>query len=104
MPTFESTSLWTRTLALQSEPDTSQVERERLRNAFLSFRDRASMVAAEIARDLPDYTVHDITHLDALWHLAHLIAGSGYSITPAEAFVLGGAFLTHDLGNGLAAY
>lgn len=62
------------------------------------------MLAAEIARDLPDYTVHDVTHLDALWQMADIIAGPDYELTPTEAFVLGGAFLIHDLGNGLAAY
>jgi hypothetical protein len=104
MVTFESTGLWRRTLAVQPEPDPYRQERERLRNAFIGFRDRAALLAAEIARDLPDYTVHDITHLDALWQMADLIAGPSYELTPTEAFVLGGAFLTHDLGNGLAAY
>jgi hypothetical protein len=62
------------------------------------------MLAGEIARDLPDFTVHDITHIDALWEMAQLIAGSDFHLTPTEAFVLGGAFLVHDLGMGLAAY
>jgi hypothetical protein len=78
--------------------------RERLRHAFVQFRDRAKLLAAEIARSLPDYTVHDITHLDALWEMADLVAGPDVSLNPLEAFVLGGAFLLHDLGMGLAAY
>lgn len=104
MVTFEGTVLWNRTLAPQTGQDEFREERERLRTAYLSFRERAALLAAEIARDLPDFTVHDIAHLDALWHLADLIAGPEYPLTPTEAFVLGGAFLTHDLGNGLAAY
>ena len=103
MLTFENTGLWSRTLAAKPRDQFSK-EREGLRSAFFSFRERAAMLAAEIARDLPDYTVHDITHLDALWQMADLIAGPDYELTPPEAFVLGGAFLTHDLGNGLAAY
>lgn len=103
MITFEHTGLWSRTLATRPKDQFSH-EREKLRVAFLSFRDRAALLAAEIARDLPDYTVHDVTHLDALWQMADLIAGPDYELTPTEAFVLGGAFLTHDLGNGLAAY
>ena len=103
MLTFESTGLWSRTLAARPDDQFNQ-EREKLRAAFLSFRERAALLAAEIARDLPDYTVHDVTHLDALWQMADLIAGPGYELTPIEAFALGGAFLTHDLGNGLAAY
>ncbi len=104
MLNFESVPLWVHKLARQPDPDIFNTERERLRTAFLSIRDRASMLAGEIARDLPDYTVHDITHLDALWRLADLISGPDYPINPAEAFVLGAAFLIHDLGNGLAAY
>jgi hypothetical protein len=104
MITFESTQLWKSTLAARTEPDQFHQERERLRAALLSFRDRAGMLAGEISRDLPDYTVHDISHLDALWQMADLIVGSEYEITPTEAFVLGGTFLIHDLGNGLAAY
>jgi hypothetical protein len=103
MVTFESVGLWSRTLAAKPNDQFNQ-EREKLRAAYLSFRERAALLAAEIARDLPDYTVHDVTHLDALWQMADLIAGPDYELTPTEAFVLGGAFLTHDLGNGLAAY
>jgi len=103
MFTFESTGLWARTLAVKAKDQFSR-EREHLRDAFLAFRDRAAMLAMEIARDLPDYTVHDLTHLDALWQMADVIAGPEYELTPTEAFVLGGAFLVHDLGNGLAAY
>jgi hypothetical protein len=61
-------------------------------------------LAAEIHRDLPEFTVHDITHLDALWEIADIVAGEQFSLTPPEAFVLGGAFLLHDLGMSLAAY
>src|ERR1035437_6791601 len=55
-------------------------------------------------RILPGLTVHDISHLDGLWTVADLIAGPGVDLTPTEAFVLGGAFLVHDLGLALAAY
>ncbi len=65
---------------------------------------RAAYVAAEIPLTLKDYTVHDVTHLDALWHVADDIRGPDYDLTPTEAFVLGASFLVHDLGMGLAAY
>jgi hypothetical protein len=104
MPSFESASLWRKTLGTQGETDKSADVREGLRSAYLKFRERAALLAAEISRDLPDYTVHDVTHLDSLWHLADLIVGPNVTLTPLEAFVLGGAFLVHDLGNGLAAY
>src|SRR5260370_1443276 len=104
MRSFETSTLWKLSLAAQATPDEFADARENLRSAYVRFRDRASLLAGEIARDLPDYTVHDITHIDSLWHLADLIAGNNIVLTPPESFVLGGAFLVHDLGNGLAAY
>jgi hypothetical protein len=61
-------------------------------------------LVGEIGRLLPDLTVHDITHLDGLWRVADQIAGPDYPLNPAEAFVLGGAFLLHDAAHVLAAY
>ena len=84
--------------------DPFKKERERLRSTYDAVRTAAAPIAESIARDLPDYTVHDISHLDALWEYAELIAGPTYPLTPCEAFVLGCAFLVHDLGMGLAAY
>ncbi|MEX1254718.1 MAG: ATP-binding protein [Dehalococcoidia bacterium] len=101
---FERTRLWKSTLAEQPGEDEFREQRERLRNAFLRFRERAAVLAAEIARDLPEFTVHDVSHLDALWETGDLIAGEAFEINPVEAFILGGAFLVHDLGLGLAAY
>lgn len=98
------TRLWQATLAIQREPDLAFAARERLRSTFTKFRERASVIANEIARDLPEFTVHDVTHLDALWEMADLIAGDTVILTPAEAFVLGGSFLIHDLGMGVAAF
>ena len=56
--------------------DSHSAERERLRVAFARLREHSATIASEIARDLPDFTVHDISHLDALWHTADLILGS----------------------------
>jgi hypothetical protein len=77
---------------------------ERLRSSFVSFRQRAAALAGEIHRDLPDLTVHDITHLDALWEIADIISGGEFRLTPTEGYVLGGAFLLHDLALSVAAY
>src|SRR5713226_3652870 len=103
MPDFTTTGLWIRTLA-ERENDPDKGPRELLRATLLGIRERAKFLAGEIARDLPEFTNHDITHLDALWETADMICGPEYSITPADAFALGGAFLIHDLGMGLAAY
>jgi len=100
---FTDARLWKSSLAQQPD-DKHDRARERLRNAFLKFRERAAQLAEEIKRDLPEFTEHGVTHLDALWEMADLIAGEEISLTPTEAFVLGGAFLIHDTGMGLASY
>ncbi len=101
---FADNPLIRRTLAPQPFPDPHAEPHERLWRALLQFRERAATLANEIHRDLPDFTVHDITHLDALWEMADLIAGPDYPLNPMEAFALGAVFLLHDLGLGLAAW
>lgn len=92
--------LWTNTLAPQTN-DESAAARERLRAAFTTCRQKVGHLAGEIRRDLPQLTLHDLTHIDALWETAGTILGPNYDITPAEGFVLGVAFLLHDLGMAL---
>lgn len=103
MPSYDKTSLWQKTLAAKID-DPHSKERERLRIAYENVRGRAKPLAEMIAKDLPDYTVHDITHSDALWEYADLIVGHNYPLNPCEVFVLGCTFLIHDLGMGLAVY
>ncbi len=100
--TFEQTPLWRRTLAERSE-DLNSVPRQALRWAYLRFRAVIEPLAAEIARSLPMFTDHTISHIDALWDIASLVCGDDFPLNPAEAFVLGGAFLLHDIGMGLAS-
>ena len=104
MNRFEQIQLWQNTLAKQLEPDPNEKQREILRVGFEEFRERAKVLATEIGSYLPEFTVHDITHIDALWETANLLLCNNDKLNPAEAFVLGGAFLIHDLGMGLAAY
>lgn len=101
-PVIAQTDLWAATLASR-ERDQFSSERERLRSSFSSFRERVSYLAAEIRKDIPDLTVHDITHLDALWDVASQVVGKEYSLTPTEGYVLGGAFLLHDIAMSIAA-
>ena len=84
--------------------DEYAVERERLRTALLALRENAALAAQTIGRQLPELTVHDVTHADALWGVAGEIAGPQTRLNPVEAFVLGAAFYTHDLGLGLASF
>lgn len=104
MASYENASLWKNSLSKKLGEDQYEKERDSFRVQYELFRDKARILAGEINRDLPNYTVHDITHIDALWDMASIIAGENYELNPAEAFVLGGAFLIHDLGMGLAAY
>jgi hypothetical protein len=97
--------IWLDALAPQpTDDEIIKKARERLRYSYEQFRNKAEFLANEIHRSLPDYTVHNIAHSDTLWDTASLIAGPNCILTPTEAFVLGGAFLIHDIGMGLAAY
>jgi hypothetical protein len=70
----------------------------------MQFRSTVEPLANDIARSMPMFTDHSIHHIDSLWDTASLVCGDDYPLNPAEAFVLGGAFLLHDLGMGLVAY
>lgn len=102
-PSYERTRAWQTSLAGRAD-DLHELPRERLRMGFRRMREKAAVLAGEIARDLPEFTVHDVTHLDALWELVDLVDGDDLALSPCEAFVLGGALLTHDLGMTAAAY
>lgn len=100
--TLQTYRLWTVTLG--SQKDAFERSRETLRQSLGSFRGRVEKLVAAISSELPGLTVHDITHLDALWRVADQIAGENYPLNPAEAYVLGGAFLLHDAAHVMAAY
>ncbi len=94
--------LWSRTLNPQN--DGLDLPREILRQSLLPFRSRVAALVSTISSELPNLTVHDITHIDALWRVAGEIAGPDYPLNAAEAYVLGGAFLLHDAAHVLAAF
>lgn len=79
-------------------------DRERLRAELRAMRERAAQLAGQIRGDLPELTVHDVEHLDALWPLASRIGGQSLNFTPLETLVFGAAVLIHDLGLAVAAY
>lgn len=100
---YTETFLWKSTLA-EIENDIHADERKLLREAYWDIRKNAAQLVVNISGDLQQYTVHDITHLDALWGIASEIVGPTYKLSPAEAFILGVAILIHDAGMCLAAY
>lgn len=103
MSAFRSSRLYRTSLGEES-PWTGRHETQRLVTALERFRTHAAAIAARIAFDLPDFTSHDVSHIDALWLTADEIAPPDYRFTPTEAFVFGSAALVHDLGLAVAAY
>lgn len=99
---YEQTTLWQAAFSEQS--DGLDPQRQKLSRAYEDFRERVALLLTQIQRELPALTLHDITHIDALWRVASEIAGPEFSLNPAEAFVLGGAFLLHDAAHCRAAF
>lgn len=102
MNDYKQSKLWKKTLGKTG--DTNQESIDKLREVFYSFRSKVELLASEISRSLPEFTVHDITHIDALWEMADCICGDSYELNPAEGFILGGAFLLHDVAMSFSAY
>jgi hypothetical protein len=99
---YNKSKVWNATLANQNDANDSS--RDRLRACFETFRGRIEQFVHTIPAEIPGLTVHDISHLDALWEMADLLIGGDYEINPAEAFVLGGAILLHDSAMTICAY
>jgi hypothetical protein len=99
---MEKSSLWKNTLGPQS--DDFEPHRSRYRQSLISFREKIGQLISTIPSDMKGYTVHDLSHLDALWQMADIVAGERYELNPAEAFVFGGAILLHDSGMTVSAY
>ena len=102
MDNYQQSPLWKQ--AFLKQEDGLDTQRNILITAFTDFRKRVSLLIGHIHKDMPSLTVHDITHVDALWWTASEIAGPDYPLNPIEAFVLGGAFLLHDAAHCIAAY
>lgn len=101
MPHYQDTITWKKILGDQGQ---NVEECIRLKVEYEKFRENAARLAGEISSYLPSFTVHDITHIDALWEMVDIILPEDFPLNPAECFVLGGAFLLHDLGMIVAAY
>ncbi|AUC52284.1 hypothetical protein CDO87_03360 [Sagittula sp. P11] len=100
---FKNTRLWTDALEARPE-DPHCEEREMLRQQLLNMRSKVAQLVSHIPNDCRGLTVHDISHLDAMWEAAELVAGDSWSLNPAEAFVFGAAALVHDAGLTTLAY
>jgi hypothetical protein len=99
---LRNTKLWRNSLS--ENADWEPTSRDKFRTTLDDMRQNVTHLANQIAGDLPEYTQHDISHLDALWAMADLLASDAITLNPAAGFVLGAAILTHDLAMSRAAY
>ena len=88
---METTSLWQRSFGRHKDDSSVQRLVVSLRDA----RQRAALLTSRIASALPGLTLHDISHLDALWDVADVIAGEEFALNPLEAYV-GQVFLLRN--------
>lgn len=100
---FRLTWLW-RHAFVNPLPDITASEQEFFRDRYLAMREKAAVLVSQIAQAMPGLTVHDLSHLDALWETASLVSEGAISVSPAEAFVFGASVLLHDSAMSLAAY
>src|SRR3712207_5752291 len=103
MNDLRETPLWKHAF-VEPQADVSADEQNFFRMHLEAARERDKALAAHIAADMSGYTIHDVSHLDALWETASLVASPGLGLNPPEAFVFGCAVLLHDAGMTLAAY
>lgn len=100
---YDSTCLWKGAFD-EPQHDANGGSRKLLLTQLESMRQRVSQLISFIPADCKDLTVHDVTHLDALWESAQQICGDKWVLNPAEAFVFGAAVLIHDAGLTTLAY
>ena len=75
---YEQTSLWQ--AAFSKKSDNLDSQREKLSRAYEDFRERVALLLTQIQRELPALTLHDITHIDALWRVASEIGPSSFRV------------------------
>ena len=97
---MESSELWQRAFT----DDRTSANVSRLVTSLRSIRTNAAHLTSRIADSLPGLTLHDISHLDALWDVAATVAGRDFPLNPLEAYIFGAAVLLHDAGLCIEAY
>ena len=99
-PKVESSELWQRGFA--DEGTNANVSQ--LAASLRGIRTNAKNLTSRIAGSLPNLTIHDISHLDALWDVASIVAGRDFPFNPLEAYIFGATVLLHDAGLCFEAY
>ncbi|MER9691366.1 ATP-binding protein [Mesorhizobium sp. M0179] len=67
-------------------------------------RARVKSLLEYIPADCKSLTVHDISHIDALWEMASIANDKRITLNPAEGYVFGMAALLHDAGMTAVAF
>ena len=96
----EGSALWRRAFGDQGRNRSVS----RLVESLRQIRKGIEPLASRIADSLPGLTIHDISHLDALWDVAGTVVGPNYPVNPLEAYVFGASVLLHDAGLCFEAY
>ena len=100
MSSFKELNIWKSAFDDADEKES----KEKLSSALDAVRKNADALGTKIAADFPNLTVHDITHMDALWKVADLLVGPAHRLNPLEIFVLGCTFYLHDAALCFDAY
>ena len=100
---YHESKLWKQTLGKEDGPHKDDIDE--LRKEYENIRENVVFLANGISSIFPEYTLHDISHIDELWGTADIILNqSSIELNPAEGFVLGCSFLFHDLGMSSITY
>lgn len=92
---WKNSSLWLSTLNVTNDSPNKDKQQE-LQDAYIRLRENITLLVSKISGDMPLLTLHDISHLDALWETASIIVGKDYVLNPLEGFILGASILIHD--------
>ena len=91
---METSNLWQRCLG----NDATHKSVQKLGTSLRDAREKLKLLTNQVGNALPGLTLHDVSHLDALWDVADVIAGDNFPLNPLEAYVFGCAVLLHDAG------
>lgn len=100
MSDFKNLSIWKNAFG----KDGNEAAKRRLESALDTVRKNAGALGAKISTDFPNLTIHDVTHMDALWRVADLLVGDMHDLNPLEVFVVGCTFYLHDAALCFDAY
>lgn len=100
---YQQSWLWQNAFVMPRK-DAPKEEQNYFGERYYSMREKAAHLVGRIHSDLKTLTVHDKSHLDALWEMASIVTEGRFDLNPPEAFVFGGAILLHDAAMTLAAY